>query len=119
MLRLLHGEASNAILDDLLDAYLFNIKMILEWSVQIVAMLRSGTLRLNLDMRENKNLIEQSCKYFMFAGRLYKKGKDGVLRLCIDRNKSDVYVEQAHIALGNILISPDQTIRRIECMGVY
>ena len=55
----------------------------------------------------------------MLAGRLYKKGKDGILRLCIERNESDVYVEQAHISLGNIHISLDQTIRRIERMGVY
>ena len=70
-------------------------------------------------MRENKHLIEQSCKYFMLARRLYRNGKDGILRLCIERNESDVYVEQAHIALGNIHISPNETIRRIECMGVY
>ena len=93
--------------------------MIPEWSIQFAPMLMSGMLRLNLDMRENKHLIEQSCEYFMLAGRLYKKGKDGILRLCIEKNKSDVYVEQAHIALGNIHISPDQTIRRIEHMGVY
>ena len=31
--RLLHGEAPNDILDDLLDAYFFNIGMVLEWSV--------------------------------------------------------------------------------------
>ena len=55
----------------------------------------------------------------MLAGRLYKKGKDGILRLCIERNESDVHVEQAHIALGNIHISPDQNIKRIERMGVY
>ena len=70
-------------------------------------------------MRENKHLIKQSCKYFMLARRLYKQGRDGILRLCIEKNESDVYVEQAHIALGNIHISPDQTIRKIERMGVY
>ena len=70
-------------------------------------------------MRENKHLIEQSHEYFMFAGRLYKLGKDGILRLCIERNERDIYVEQAHIAIDNIHISPNKTIQRIECMGVY
>ena len=55
----------------------------------------------------------------MLAGRLYKLGKDGILRLCIEENESKPYVEQAHIAIGNIHISPDQTIKRIERMGVY
>ena len=31
--RLLHGESLDGIPDDLPDAYLFNIEMILEWSV--------------------------------------------------------------------------------------
>ena len=67
----------------------------------------------------NKHLIEQSYEYFMIARRLYKLGKDGILRLCIERNESDIYVEQAHLAIGNIHISPNQTIKRIERMGVY
>ena len=67
----------------------------------------SEILRLNQDIRENKHLIKQSCKDFMLAIRLYKLGNNGILRLCIERNESDVYVEQAHIAIGNIHISPD------------
>ena len=93
LFRLLHGEALDGIPNDLPNAYLFNVEMIPEWSVQFVPMLMSGMLRLNMDIRENKHLIEQSCKYFMLAGRLYKKGKDGILKLCIERNESDVYVE--------------------------
>ena len=104
--RLLHGEALDGILDDLPYAYLFNVKMIPEWSVQFVPMMTSQTLRLNQDMRENKHLIEQSCEYFMLVGRLYKLSKDGILRLCIEKNKTNLYVEQARTALGNIHISP-------------
>ena len=55
----------------------------------------------------------------MLARRLYKKRKDNILRPCIERNESDVYVEQAYIALGNIHISLDRTKRRIQHMGVY
>ena len=51
--RLLHGEALDGILDDLLDAYLFNVEMIPEWSVQFVPMLMSGTLRLNQGVNKN------------------------------------------------------------------
>ena len=78
-----------------------------EWSVPIVPMLTPGTMRLKQDIKENKYLIEQSCEYFMLAKRLYKLGKDGILRLCIEKNESDIYVEQAHIAIGSIHISPD------------
>ena len=68
--RLLHGEALDGISYDLLDAYLFNIEMIPDWSVHFAPMLTSRALRLNQVMRENKHLIEQSHEYFMLAGRL-------------------------------------------------
>ena len=42
------------------NAYLFNVKMILEWSMKFVPMLTTELLRLSQDMRENKHLIEQS-----------------------------------------------------------
>ena len=79
----------------------------------MVPMLASRTLRLNQDVNENKYLIEQSREYFMLAGRLYKLGKDGILRLCIEKNKSYSYVEQAHIAIGYIHVSPDQTMKSV------
>ena len=55
----------------------------------------------------------------MLAGQLYKKGRDGVLGLCVDRDEAEVYIEQAHIAIGNLHLTPVQTIKRVERMGVY
>ena len=55
----------------------------------------------------------------MIARWLYKLGKDGILRLCVETQKIWMYPEQAHITLGNIHMSPRQTIRRVERMGVY
>ena len=55
----------------------------------------------------------------MLPGWLYKLGKDKVLRLCIENAESEFYLKQAHVAMGNIRVSPNQTIRRIEHMGVY
>ena len=45
--RLLHREAPDGILDDLPDAYLFNVEMICAWSVRFALMLTSRTLRLS------------------------------------------------------------------------
>ena len=43
----------------------------------------------------------------MVAGRLYKKeGKDVLMRLCIDKEEAIPYMEQAHIAIGNVHLSP-------------
>ena len=117
--RLINGEAPTGVNDDLLDVYLFNVEMILEWSKDLVPLLTIGKLKLNDFMDRNLSLLEQSKQYSMIAGRLYKLGKDGVLRLCVETQETRMYLEQAHVALGNIHMSPRQTMKRVERMGVY
>ena len=64
-------------------------------------------------------LIELMRRYSMIARRLYKQGKDGVLRLCIEKEDAVSYLKQEHVAIGNIHVTPKQTVRRIKRMGVY
>ena len=42
-----------------------------------------------------------------------------MLRLCIEADEALPYIKQAHVAVGNIHLSPVQTIRRVQLMGVY
>ena len=39
--------------------------------------------------------------------------------LCIDKQECVPYMESVHIVVGNMHLSPKQTLRRIKCMGVY
>ena len=78
-----------------------------------------GTLRPTSSWERNLALIELTRYYSMIVGRLYKQGKDGVLNMCIEKEDSISYLEQAHVAIGNIHMTPEQTVRRIERMGVY
>ena len=117
--RIINGEAPIGVNDDLLDAYLFNVEMILEWSKDLVPLLTIGKLKLNDSMDRNLSLVKQSKEYSIIAGRLYKLGKDGILTLFVETQETDIYLEQAHITLGNIHISPRQTTKRVEKMGVY
>ena len=48
--RLINGEAPIIVNDDLLDAYLFNVEMIPEWSRDLVPLLTIGKLKLNDSM---------------------------------------------------------------------
>ena len=114
-----NGEEPTGVPDDLPNAYLFNVEMIPEWSKDFVPMFTVGNLRLSNSWDANLALIEQTRHYSMVAGRLYKKGRDEVLRLCIDSNETTSYLEQAHVAIGNIHMAPDQTLKRIDRMGVY
>ena len=77
--RLTTGEDPIGVPDDLLDAYLFNVDMIPEWSVNVVSLLTIGTLQISESMDANLAVVEKSKQFIMLARRLYRKGSDGVL----------------------------------------
>ena len=58
--RLINGEALVGVTDDLLDAYLFNVKMVPMWSKDIVPMLTVENLQLSTSREANLSYIEQS-----------------------------------------------------------
>ena len=98
-------------LDDLPNAYIFNVEMVLKWSKYFVPLLTIGKLRLDESMDHNLSLIELFKDYSMLEGRLYKRGEDGVLKLCIEAKVMFEYLRQAHIVIGNFHMSPKQTLR--------
>lgn len=117
--RLTSGEKAIGVDDDLPDAYLFNIKMVPHWSKDLVSFLTIGKIHLSNSLEGNLFHIEQTRNFVMLAGRLYKRGSNGVLRLCIEPTEADNYMTSAHVAMGNIHFALDQTIKRIERMGVF
>ena len=93
--------------------------MIPEWIRNLVPLLTIGKLRLDDSMDINLSLVEQSKEYSMISRWLYKLGKDGILRLCVETQETKMYLEQVHIAMGNIYMSPRQTMKRVERIRVY
>ena len=56
----------------------------------------------------------------MVAGRLYQKEDgDPLMRLCIGKEATILYLECAHVTIGNMHLSPKQTLERIRRMRVY
>ncbi|MCO5560567.1 hypothetical protein L7F22_014182 [Adiantum nelumboides] len=117
--RLTNGELPIGVQDDLPDAYLFNVEMVPKWSKDVVPFLTMGTLRLSDSMEANLASVVNTQCFSILAGRLYHKGRDNILHLCIDKEETATYMECAHIAVGNLHLTPTQTLRRIGRMGVY
>ena len=46
--------------DDLPDAYLFNVEMVVKWSKDIVPMLTVGSLQLSTSKEANLTFVEQA-----------------------------------------------------------
>ena len=116
---MINGEAPIKVKDDLSYAYFFNVEMILEWSRDLVPFFTIGKLRLNDSKDRNLPLVEQSKEYSMIATWLYKLGEDGILTLCVDAQEAAIDLDHAYIAMGNLHMSPKQTKKRVERMGVY
>ena len=108
--RLTNGEKAIGVDDDLPDAYLFNIEMVLQWSKDLVPFFTIGKLHLSNSLEGNLFHVEKTREFVMLAGRLYKCEFDGILRMCIEPTKADKYMTSAHVAMGNIHFALDQTI---------
>ena len=78
--RLVAGEAPIGMFDDLPNAHLFNVEMILEWSRTLVLFFTIGNLRVDDSMDRNLSMVEQSREYSI----KYKLERDGILRLCVE-----------------------------------
>ena len=118
--RLINGEAPVGVPDDLPDAYLFNVEMVPKWSKDIIPMLTVGNIPLSTSKEASLSFIEQSQRYAMVVGRLYwKEDGDLLMKLCIDKEAAILYLEYAHVAIGNMHLSPNQTMKRIKRMGFY
>ena len=57
--------------------------------------------------------------YTLLKGRLYKVRFDHILNLCIDPEEIDVQLNHAHVEMGDIHFSKDQTLRRLQHFVVY
>ena len=63
--------------------------------------------------------VEQTRLYALLAGRLYKTQKNKILRLCIKLDDQYYYLQYAHIAVGNVHFSKEQTMQWLKHFGVF
>ncbi|RXY75167.1 hypothetical protein DD581_32885 [Klebsiella pneumoniae] len=70
--RIISGESSKGVEDDLPDAYLFTMEMIPRWLKNIVSLMTIAQVDSQIPLPIPIRLIEQSAMYQLLAGRLYK-----------------------------------------------
>ena len=114
-----HGEEPLGIDDDLPDAYLFNIKMVPTWSEEFIPLLTIGQWNTPGTLKKKKDMIQRIIPFVMIAGRMYRKGTDGILRLCIEPEEQYFYLRHAHETVGGIHMAGNQTLKRLMWAGVW
>ena len=109
--RLINGEEPIGVEDDLPDAYLFNIEMIPRWSEEIVSLLTIGQMDIPVPLKEKQAMVQKAAPFVMLAGRLYHRGMDGIMRLCIELGEKKYYLRLAHETIGGIHMAGNQTLK--------
>ena len=111
---MIQREKPTRIDNDLPNAYLFKLETVPKWSENIVSLLTVGNIH---DQPPQK--VEETTLYALLAGRLYKSHKNKVLSLCIEPKYWYLYLQYAHVAVGKVHFSKEQTLRRLKHFGVF
>ena len=74
--------------------------MVPKWFEKLIPLLTFGRVDPEKSLFDTTRLIEQAATYqLVAAGRLYKRGSDEILRLCIEPYEQDSYLSEAHVGL--------------------
>ena len=81
MSRIPNGEAPIVVEDDLLDAPLFMLNHVLEWTEEIFHYLANGLpTKVPSNKARARRLIRDAATYQLIVRQLYKTRKDGIVR---------------------------------------
>ena len=117
--RITSGEAPTGVDDDIPDATLFQIETAPRWAKHIVSFLSTGYISDTYSIPKSMVLLEDSAPYTLIAGRLYRRGGDGIMRLCPDPSEYTMILESVHVSLGGNHYSGSQTAKRVLFEGYW
>lgn len=85
----------------------------------IIPLMTIGQLSIPGTIKEKRDMVQRVMPFVMVAGQMYRKGADGILRLCIEPEEPYFYLKHAHETVGGIHMAGDQTLRRLMWAGVW
>jgi hypothetical protein len=82
--------------DDFLDAHLFNVDVIHPEYADIIHYLDKGIFPEAYSEKQKQRLVYRAEPYTLISGLLYKQGKDGILRRCINPSEIPSILKDCH-----------------------
>ena len=101
----MYGEAPIGVKDDLPNSTLFLVETAPRWVELIIEVLTSGFVEPRGLTTDAINELAHCKPHVLVSGRLYKRGSDEVLRLCICLDDHDLIIKNAHISWGGLHVS--------------
>ena len=93
------GEELIGVEDDLPDAHLFRIEVVLVELREIGQFLENGQALEGMSDKKKKILAMKDAPYSIINGFLYKLGLDKVLRHCVLDHEREIIMHEAHYGL--------------------
>ena len=78
-----------------------------------------GQMDIPIPLRKRQAIIQKSTSFVMLARRMYHRGQDGILRLCIELEEKNHYLKLAHKTIGGIHMASNQTLKRLLWRGIW
>ena len=94
--RLSKEVSPTSIDDNLPDAHLFNVDIILAEYADVLYYLKNNTFSLEYTDKQKQQLIYKMCPYTLIGKVLYKQGRDGILRRYINPSEVQTILKGCH-----------------------
>ena len=82
--------------DNFPDAHLFNVEIIPIEYADAIYYLSTSTFPSDYNDKQKQRLVHKALPYTLIAQVLYKKGKDGILKRCVNPNKVNLILQGCH-----------------------
>ena len=119
MSRIDTGAELTGVKDDLPDAHLFLIEVVLVELEEITQFLENGQAPKGMSMKKKQILAMKVAPYNLINGFLYKMGLDNVPRRCILEHEIDNIMYEAHYGLTGGHFQADTTAKKIQQSGLW
>jgi hypothetical protein len=117
--RITNGEEPTNIEDNFLDAQLFSVHIVDEYSTYIIQYLSTGTAPQEYSTMQKKNLVVCTTDYQMITGHLYNMGADNILRrYVLEHERPRVLVESHEGIIGGNYVGK-ATVQKVLHEGLW
>lgn len=117
--RIPQDEEEDILDPDFPDASLFLVETTTPWYADIANLLATQQFPPSYSKRDRKKLLLEAAPYTLLGGALYKKGKDGVLRRCLDHLETGLVLKACHDEPCGGHFAGDETARKILLAGYW
>ena len=98
---------------------LFHINPMPKWSSYLVQYLKSQTLDNSMPKHWQQAIKMEAASYTLIGDELYRRGKDGNLRLCVPEEKYLELLHHAHVGIPGGHFSGDAIAKNILWSGLW